>query len=191
MKPAATIPKDYAPVVKTIEDRLADHPAIGYDTDGHAEAVCDSYRLHWEHDAIRPKWQQLASKPIDHTGTYYVDKTLLDWCKVAKKCASAGGCGVVYRNRIYRSAVRCEPDALRVPAPDSGFGTAAAAFTRPIPVPDAWREQYGIDPQFLLEALQYVTRGKRQEITVTTHGPMIQFHNCTRHALVMPKRIND
>ena len=189
MKPDTSIPKDYRPIFKTIDDDMVDHPAIGYDTDGQAEAACDSYRLHWENDPIRPKWREIASKPADYTGTYYVDKIVLDWLKVAVKIVR-GGRTAAASNRIYQTAMRLDTDAMRVTA-ECDFGAAAATFSRPIPVPDEWRKQYGIDAQFCLEALQFVTRGKRQEITVTTHGPMIQFHNCTRHALVMPKRVKE
>lgn len=174
------IPKDYQPVTKTIPGTHITHPACGYETDGHAEAACDTYRLHYEHDPIRESWRTLPDKPTDYETEYRVDKPLFDWLKVAGKCAKVGNI-----------PVRLEPDGLRVAHQWADFGEADALFMRPLPVPEDWRTQYAVVPKFLTEALQYVTRGKPCQITVSLHGPMIAFHNCTRHAYVMPKRIGN
>lgn len=195
----ADIPKDYQPIIRTMPKTDANLSSMGYDTDGHAEAACDGYRLHWEHNTVRLVWRELADKPVIATITYRIDKSLLAWIKAAEACANSYAWMPDYERerrkrrgeKFYPAPLRFDRDKLRVKSPDTGFGTADAAFARPLPLPDSWRAQYGIDPRFLREALEYVTRGKEQDITVVVHEHCIRFDNCTRHALVMPIKLRE
>jgi hypothetical protein len=173
-----TTPKDYRPLVTSLKSAHRSYKidSVGYSKEDTSEAACDTYRLHWENDPIRDVWRKLADATPDHTAPLTVTKDMLAWLGVVKKMRSV--------------PVRLEPDALRAKAGYPDFGDIAEAkYLQPIPVPTEWSEKYGLNPEFLRDALAYVTRGKGGAVTVTTAAHMIAFHNCTRHALIMPIKL--
>jgi hypothetical protein len=173
-----TTPKDYRPLVKNCTGGKYKEDSIGYSKEGIAEAACDAYRLHYENDPIRDNWRKLADATPDHTALLTITKDTLAWLGVAKKMQGV--------------PVRLEQNALRAKTEYPHYGDITEAkYLQPIPVPTEWSTQYGINPEFMRDALAYVTRGKGGAITVTTAGPTIAFHNCTRHALLMPVKLRE
>lgn len=174
----STTPKDYQPLVKAAfkAGRDVETGGCGYATDGHAEAACDSYRLHYEHSPVRDVWQRVAPDTPD-ARPWTVDRHLVAWLKVAKKWGP-------------NPVVKVRDGYLQVD--DAEYGTAR--FARPMPVPAEWSDQYGVAADFLLEAVEYLTRGKHSKpVTLTVAAPVcpLVIHNCTRHAVIMPARVND
>jgi hypothetical protein len=175
-----TTPKDYRPLVASLKSAHRSYKidSVGYSKEDTSEAACDTYRIHWENDPIREVWRNAASATPDHTAPLTITKDMLAWLGVVKKMQGV--------------PVRLEQDALRAKAEYPRYGDIAEAkYLQPIPVPTEWSTQYGINPEFLRDALAYVTRGKGGAVTVTTAGPTIAFHNCTRHALLMPIKLRE
>lgn len=176
----STTPKDYQPLViaawKAGRDVEQEETSCGYATDGHAEAACDSYRLHYEHSPVRRVWQRIAPDTPD-AQPWVIDRHLVAWLKIARKWGR-------------QPIIKIRDGYLRVD--DAEYGTAR--FARPMPIPAEWSAEYGVAADYLLEAVQYLTRGKyNKPVTLTVAAPVcpLVIRNCTRHAVIMPARVND
>ncbi len=161
-------PKDYRPVLRGVKEQTS---GVGYDSVGQAEAACDGYRIHYEHDAVRECWRKAVDKPDPEPVELKVDKPLRDWLKCTCKLDKT-------------SPVRFSGGALRHESTDR---TAMRYVS--LPLPESWRSSYGIRAEYLRDAIDYALRGKCGAVTVATQGCNLTIHNCTRHVLIAPIKL--